>query len=188
MASSSGSSSRGAPDPLQAALDAAKQLSSIWKTGPHAKLLRRPPPAAWEGRAAEAWDETILLLNALLDSTSEVLARDPMEAADTKGLIDNWEKHQLAGLLARLVVWLQQGPEVRLEQNVASSSSSSNSSRSSLLLWDLCTECLGKMFEVCANDETLDIMPGSPPPQLLQHLENMTLALDEAGTEELQQC
>jgi hypothetical protein len=181
MASSSGSSSRSAPDPLQAALDAAKQLSSIWKTGPHAKLLRRPPPAAWEGLAAEAWDETSLVLKPLL---AALLDAGPLEAADTKRLLDNWEQHQLAGLLARLVVWLHERPEVRLEQSAASSSSSS--SRSSLLLWTLCVICLARMLDIYAID--LDNMPGSPPSELLQHLESMTLAIDEAGAEGLQQC
>jgi hypothetical protein len=59
------SSSTGAPDHVQAALDAAKQLRSIWIQAPHAQLLQRPP-AAEGGTAAEAVDQSTALLQALL--------------------------------------------------------------------------------------------------------------------------
>jgi hypothetical protein len=174
---------------VPAALDAAKQLSSIWRTGRHAKLLQRPPAAAWGGKAAEAVDQSTALLQALhaglIYITQGPACDDSAAGADR--MLEKLEQHQLVGLLARLMVWLQHLPGVRLEQSASTSNSSSGSSSTSstsdsssrsLLLWHW---CIGVLHEVSAIViRAWDSRPDEPE-LVLPHVENITCALDEAG-------
>ncbi|KAF6257390.1 hypothetical protein COO60DRAFT_1234878 [Scenedesmus sp. NREL 46B-D3] len=52
--SSSSSSSSNSSSSSSTLLSAARQLSSLWKSRQHAKLLKQPPPAAFSGTAKEA--------------------------------------------------------------------------------------------------------------------------------------
>jgi hypothetical protein len=199
MASSSGnSSSTGASDPVQAALDAAKQLSSIWRAWPHAQLLQRPPAAAWGGTAAEGVDQSTALLKALHDALNNKLACEQCAAISMEQLLKGLEQHQLGVLLARLIVWLQQSPEVRLEESAGSSSTTttttnnnnnnstststnsdvSSSSSSYMLLWHSCIDVLRAVFEY--NIRAWDARPDAHALVLL-HIEEYSCALEKAG-------
>jgi hypothetical protein len=173
--SSSSSSSTGASDPVQAALDAAKQLSSIWRAGPHAQLLQRPPVAAWAGKAAEPVERSISLLQALHDALTQGHPCDD-SAAKTEQLLKGLQQHQLAGVLARLLVWLQQRPEVRLHQPAGSSSTSNiDSSSSSVLLWHWCMVVLRAVCDITLGVHVWNNMC---------YMENFTCAMDKAGGEQ----
>jgi hypothetical protein len=176
MASSSKSSSTGAPDPVQAALDAAKQLSSIWTTGSRAKLLQPSPAAAWGGKAAEAVDQSTALLKALHDVLNNIFAWQQQPAASMEQLLLGLEQHQLGSLLARLIVWLQQWPEVSLEQPAGSSSSSSSTASD---MWWCCMACLSSLLGFITA--ACKSKPESTSESVLHYMEHVTTALDETG-------
>jgi hypothetical protein len=181
MACSSGSnnsSSTMAPDPVLAILDAAKQLSSIWMTDPHAKLLQRPPAAAWGGKAAAAVDHSTALLRALDAGLTQHCSCDDT-AASADQLLKGLQQHQLGSMLARLIVWLQQCQEIRLEQPAGSSSSSSSSARG---LWLGCMNCLSSLSAFIAG--SCKSKSQSTSVLGLHYMEHLTAALDEAGRQE----
>jgi hypothetical protein len=161
---------------MQAALDAAKQLSSIWKTALLPKLLQRPPAVALVGKAAEAVDQSIALLHTLHSGLTQSHASDD-NVASTQQLLNGLEQHQLAGLLARLTVWLQHRPEVRLELSASSSSKC-------MVLWQTCITVLRKFANILMR-MVARVWYGRPDAraEVMPYIEGYTCALDKAGAD-----
>jgi hypothetical protein len=187
MASGSGSNSlaESDKDPVQAAVVAAEQLNSLWRKGVYSKLLRRPPPASWEGTAADAANSTKGLLAAL----DEGLAAARSTANRQQQVLEGLKQHNFSHLMAQLAVWLQQRPEVTLEQAACSSSSSNSSSRTDDIgssvshqgtchvtsLWTACMTSLGNMAGMLSNYTHQQPFTATP------HAEHLASSLESAG-------
>lgn len=96
-------------------------------------------------------------------------------------LLKGLQQYQLVDLLACLSVWLQQKPEVRLEQCASSSSNSSrsiNSSSPCMLLWSWCMVCVCDVRNIIRH-----AWIGEPDAHALAlpYIEDFTCALDKAG-------
>jgi hypothetical protein len=91
--------------------------------------------------------------------------------ASVEQLFWGLEQQQLAGLLARLIVWLQQSPEVSLEQPAGNSRAR--------VLWSWCMTCLSSLWDVFAG-----ACKSKPEGTSVQCAEHLTVALDEAGGQE----
>jgi hypothetical protein len=118
-------------------------------------------------------DNSTALLKALHVGLTQHRACDD-RAASTEQLLKGLQQHQLGDLLARLVVWLQQSPEVRLERPAGSSSSSS-----ARLLWLQCMTCLSSLLGFIAGARK--VTSESTSVLGLHYMEHLTAALDEAG-------
>lgn len=158
-------------DSVQAAVIAAKQLSAAWKTGPYSKLLQRPAPAVWEGKADAALSHTLDLLAAMRTALTA-----QHSAASTEQLLRSLEQQQAAKLMAQLVVWLQQGSEVAAEH--AAGGSCSSSSSQAVTLWRACMAFFDDMRNF------LSIYQGRRSSDALPHVEHFAMALSSAGTAE----
>jgi hypothetical protein len=96
------------------------------------------------------------------------------------------EQHELAVLLARLIVWLQQSPQARLEQPAGSSSTSSSRATEP---WWWCMTCLTNLLDVIAGacnskPESTAVLALRYMAVMLQYMEHLTAALDEAGRQQ----
>jgi hypothetical protein len=161
-------------DPVQAAVVAAKQLNCIWRTRPYLKLLQRPPPAVWSGKAAEAVRRSKDLLGVVSQQTEDVAAGDCASSIDQ--LLCGLEQQQFASLVAQLAVWLQQLPEVTTELAAGSSSSSSSSSQGDALdLWRSCHACMLRMASC------LTMYMDRQPDSAIPHVEHLASSFDSAG-------
>jgi hypothetical protein len=117
-------------------------------------------------------------------------------------VLEGLVQHKFSNLMAQIVVWLQQRPEVTTEQAACSAASISNSSSSCgdvssssgsssggsqdkcyiTTLWSACMTSLGKMICVLA-DYTRE-QPCSATP----HAEHMASSLESAGGEHDLRC
>jgi hypothetical protein len=140
-------------------LNAARQLSSLWKPRLAAKLLTQPPPAAFTGRAKEAVQESIRLLQLVYDG---LLERHTAEATDQ--LLQAIKGQHHFELLAGLIAWVQQQPQL-----VTAASTDSNLHAQ---LWGGAMLVVGELImsaNFCA------------PTSAAKHVEDLTVPLDERG-------
>uniref|UniRef100_A0A383WAD6 Uncharacterized protein n=1 Tax=Tetradesmus obliquus TaxID=3088 RepID=A0A383WAD6_TETOB len=162
-------------DPVDVAVAAAKRLSTLWKTDVNFKILQRPPPAAGESKADEAMRQTIALMETL--ARSLVVSVSLGSAASMKQLLQGLEQQQAAKLIAQLLVWLQQLPQVSVEQAAAGSSSSSSGSGGLLAnsMWAACMVALNNLSAFVFKYQRMQTTQAVP------HVEHLATALDSAG-------